>query len=199
MRPGVMGGANWGGGAFDPRSGLLYVKTTNVPAVARLVAPVQGPGSPPPAEQDADFVQAGASPSFSDGLPLLKTPFGHLAAIDLNRGEIAWRVPLGDTPQLRTHPRLRGVPLPERLGAAGPAGAIVTASGLVFVGGGDEALNAVDAKTGTLVRRIPLTRRTTGTPMTYRTSSAAAGPARQFVVIATGGGEAAELVAFAVP
>ena len=38
-----------------------------------------------------------------NGLPLLKPPYGHLTAIDLNRGEIAWRVPVGDTPSLRSH------------------------------------------------------------------------------------------------
>ena len=47
-----------------------------------------------------------------DGLPLLKPPYGHLTAIDLNRGEIAWRVPFGDTPSLRAHPALKDVALP---------------------------------------------------------------------------------------
>src|SRR5262249_47540573 len=33
MRPGVIGGANWGGGAFAPDTGILYVKSTNMPAI----------------------------------------------------------------------------------------------------------------------------------------------------------------------
>ena len=103
-----------------------------------------------------------------DGLPLLKPPYGHLTAIDLNRGEIAWRVPIGDTPSLRSHPALKDVPLPARLGAAGAPGAIVTAGGLVFVGGGDVGLNAVDAMTGETLWRHPFNARTTATPMTYR-------------------------------
>ena len=31
MRPGIIGGANWGGGAFDPDTGMVYIKTTNCP------------------------------------------------------------------------------------------------------------------------------------------------------------------------
>ena len=75
--------------------------------------------------------------------------------------------------------------LPAKLGASGAPGAIVTAGGLVFVGGGDMALNAVDATTGETMWRGPLSQRSTGTPMTYRTG---APDARQFVVIATGVG-----------
>jgi quinoprotein glucose dehydrogenase len=191
QRPGLIGGANWGGGAFDPTTGWLYVKTTNQPAIARLAKPDRSAKNPRASEVDAEFVMSGVGAQFMDGLPLLKPPYGHLTAIDLNRGEIAWRVPIGDFPSLRAHPALKGVALPERLGASGAPGAIVTAGGLVFVGGGDAALNAVDALTGDLVWRAPLEERTTGTPMTYRSGG------RQYVVIATGSGENAELVAFA--
>ena len=83
-----------------------------------------------------------------DGLPLLKPPYGHLVAIDLNRGAIKWRVPFGDTPSLRRHPALKGVALPAALGVAGAPGVLATAGGLVFGGGGDLALHAVDAATG---------------------------------------------------
>ena len=191
MRPGLIGGANWGGGAFDPVSGWLYVKTTNQPAIARLAKPDRSASNPRASEVDADYVFSAVGPQFMDGLPLIKPPYGHLTALDLNRGEIAWRVPIGDMPFVRQHPALKGVALPERLGAPGAPGSIVTAGGLVFVGGGDAALNAVDALTGDLVWRAPLGERTTATPMTYRSGG------RQYVVIATGSGETAELVAFA--
>lgn len=191
MRPGLIGGANWGGGAFDPASGWLYVKTTNQPAIARLAKPDRSPSNPRASEVDADYVFSAIGAQFMDGLPLVKPPYGHLTAIDLNRGAIAWRVPIGDMPFVRQHPALKGVALPPRLGAPGAPGAIVTAGGLVFVGGGDAALNAVDALTGDLIWRAPLVQRTTATPMTYRSGG------RQYVVIATGSGEDAELVAFA--
>ena len=50
-------------------------------------------------------------------------------------------MPFGDTPELRAHPALKGVSLPERLGAPGAPGVLVTRGGLVFVGGGDIAFN----------------------------------------------------------
>jgi quinoprotein glucose dehydrogenase len=191
MRPGTIGGANWGGGAFDPQSGMLYVKTSsNNPTILRLAEPDRSAANPRAHEVDADYINRSPNATFMDGLPLLKPPYGHLTAIDLNRGEIAWRVPLGDTPSLRSHPALKGVNLPAKLGAAGAPGAIVTAGGLVFAGGADVALNAVDAMSGETLWRFPFTTRTTGTPMTYKVDD------KQYVVIAIGQGETAELVAF---
>jgi quinoprotein glucose dehydrogenase len=124
---------------------------------------------------------------------LLKPPFGHLVAVDLNRGAIKWRVPFGDTPSLRHHPALKGVTLPPVLGAPGAPGVLATAGGLVIGGGGDLALHAIDAATGSSLWQTTLPRRVNGTPMTYRS-----GRGRQFVVVATGGGEDASLVAFAL-
>jgi quinoprotein glucose dehydrogenase len=196
MRPGVIGGANWGGGAFDPQSGVLYVKSSsNTPAILRLAEPDRTAANPRADEVDAVLINRAPAATFGEGLPLLKPPYGHLTAIDLNRGEIAWRVTLGDNPTLRAHPALKGATLPARLGASGAPGAIVTAGGLVLVGGGDMALNAVDALTGDTLLRLPLAQRSTATPMTYRTGGA---DGRQFIVIATGQGEHAELVALTV-
>ncbi len=126
-------------------------------------------------------------------LPIVKPPYGELVAIDLGRGEIAWRVPFGDTPSVRNHPLLQGVKLPERLGASGAPGVIVTKSGLVLGGGGDTALYAFDKATGRELARFELPRRGNATPMTYRAKSG-----RQFIVMATGGGANAALVAWAL-
>ena len=194
QRPGLIGGANWGGGAFDPTSGVLFVKTTNQANIARLGKPDTSSANPRASEVDAELTRVGdTNAEFMDGLPLLKPPYGHLVAIDLNRGAIKWRVPFGDTPSLRRHPALKGVALPPALGAAGAPGVLATASGLVIGGGGDLALRAVDAATGSEVWHAALPRRVNGTPMTYRSSGG-----RQFVVVATGGGEDASLVAFAL-
>jgi quinoprotein glucose dehydrogenase len=112
----------------------------------------------------------------------------------LNRGAIAWRVPFGDNPQLRDHPALKGVQLPQRLGAPGAAGVLATGGGLLFVGGNDIAFHALDVATGRELWRMVMPRRVTGTPMTYRSRAG-----RQFVVVATSTGPDAALVAFAVP
>ena len=187
MRPGLVGGANWGGGAFDPESGMLYIRSTNSANLVRVGKPdfIKG-------EAEADFARVGSTAAeFEKGLPLLKGPYAHLTAMDLNDGTIAWRVPFGDNPQLRKHPALQGVALPEKLGAGSNAGAIVTKGGLVFVGGGDEWFHAVDKSTGRDLWSAPVGRKTSGTPMTYRTASG-----KQFVVIATGGGKDSVLVAY---
>jgi quinoprotein glucose dehydrogenase len=194
QRPGLIGGANWGGGAFDPSSGVLFVKTTNQANIARLGKPDTSPANPRASEVDAELTRVGdTNAEFMDGLPLLKPPYGHLVAIDLNRGAIKWRVPFGDTPSLRRHPALQGVTLPAALGVAGAPGVLATAGGLVIGGGGDLALRAFDAATGSEVWHAALARRANGTPMTYRSSTG-----RQIVVVATGGGEDASLVAFAL-
>jgi len=192
QRPGLIGGANWGGAAFDPPSGVLFLKTTNQANIGRLGKPDRSSANPRASEVDADLLRSGdTSAEFLDGLPLLKPPYGHLVAIDLNRGAIKWRVPFGDTPSLRRHPALKGATLPDALGVTGAPGVLATAGGLVFAGGGDAAFHAVDAATGRELWRTPVPRRVNGTPMTYRSAHG-----KQFVVVAVGGGEDASLMAF---
>jgi quinoprotein glucose dehydrogenase len=196
QRPGLIGGANWGAGAFDSGSGLLYVKSSNQVALARLHVPDRSPANPRADEVDAELTGLGGADadSFMNGLPLNKPPYGRLTAIDLNRGTIAWTQTLGDSPALRAHPALKDVKLPDQLGVPGAAGAIVTAGGLVFVGGGDTAFHAIEAKTGRELARIALPRQVTATPMTYRTRAGT-----QLVLVATGTGADATLVAFGLP
>ena len=193
MLPGMLGGANWGGGAFDPDSSMLYVKTSNMANIARVTRPDRTPANPRADEVDAewsgDLLRTNAT--FHNGLPLTKPPYGHLTAIDLNHGTIAWKEPFGDWPQLRRHAALAGVTLPPRLGVSGPQGGIVTKGGLVLIGGGDGALHAIDKTTGRELWQAELPGRATATPMTYRTRAG-----HQFVVIATGVGKGASLVAF---
>jgi quinoprotein glucose dehydrogenase len=192
--PGILGGANWGGGAFDPDTGLLYVKTTNSPAIVRVKRTDRSPANPRASEVDAEWSgDLGASATFHGGLPLTKPPYAHLTAIDLNHGTIAWKEPFGDWPELRNNPALKGVNLPPVLGIAGPQGPIVTKGGLLFVSSEDRALHAIDKATGKDLWQGPLPARSYGTPMTYRTREG-----HQFVVVATGQGANAALVAFAL-
>ena len=195
MLPGMLGGANWGGGAFDPDTGLLYVKTTNVAHIARIKAPDRSSKNPRASEIDADWSGdlSGTNATFHHGLPLTKPPYAHLTAIDLNHGTIAWKQPFGDWPELRKNAALKDVKLPDVVGVAGPPGGIVTKGGLLFVGGEDVALHAVDKTTGKDLWVGPLPGRSYATPLTYRTKSG-----RQFVVVATGIGANAALVAFSL-
>ena len=199
-RPSPSGGVNWGGGAYDSETGYLYAKVSNNVNILQLAKfDPETTANPFAAKDDPDFVGydaiLGGSSAFENGLPLNKPPYAFLVAVDLSTGDIAWRVPFGrGSDGLRGHPALEGVELPERLGTAGSPGSIVTKGGLVFVGGGEDRLYAFDKHTGAEVWFGELSQRSTGTPMTYRSSGG-----RQFVVIATGSGTSQELVAFAIP
>jgi quinoprotein glucose dehydrogenase len=223
QRPSQVGTANWGGAAFDPETGLLYVKVSDNYHVSRICkndqkdpfvsfaygnycgqlglfafrGPQGQPSSQPPSgRRDVDYVPDTVNYSGEKlgGIPLIKPPYAHLVAIDLNKGEIAWKVPFGVGSQaIRAHPLLKGLALPERLGTPGPPGLLVTKSGLIFIGGGDPYLYAFDKRTGRELARVATPFRTSANPMTYKSRAG-----RQFVVIATGGGPDATVAAFAL-
>ncbi len=194
MRPSNTGGANWGGAAFDPETGVLYVKTSNYVYINQVC---KNDGSDPRIDGEYHNYCTGIvdTPTSPLGpIPITKPPYAELVAIDLNKGEIAWRVPFGEgNPAIRTHSLLKGITLPARLGTPGNAGSIVTKGGLVFVGSGDPYLYAFDKTTGRELSRVPTPFPVSATPMTYKTKSG-----RQFVVVATGSGANTALVAFAL-
>ena len=199
VMPGAIGGSGWGGGAFDPTTGRIYIKVTNAPAVYRIVPLARTPGSRD-AEYTAELPNIGVAlrdPADTTRrlprLPINKPPYGTLVAIDLNTGDQAWNVPLGDTPGVRNHPALRGLNLPP-LGVSGAPGPIATAGGLLFVTGGGSVLYAIDSRDGRTLWSASLGQNAYSVPVTYRTRSG-----RQVVVIAVGGAAGARLVAFALP
>jgi glucose dehydrogenase len=192
QRPSQGGGASWGGAAFDPESGYLFVRAANAVGMNRIG---KNNGSDPlvAVEYSNVFARGGETANLPGGLPLVSPPWAVLTAIDLNKGEIAWKVPLGEgSASIRNHPLLKDVKLPDRLGSPNSrGGAMVTKSGLVFIGGGDGYLYAFDKKTGKEVWRGKVPYANNAVPMTYRTRSG-----RQFIVVATGAGADNALVAF---
>ena len=138
-----------------------------------------------------------------DGLPLMKPPYGRITATDLTKGEIAWQVAHGDTPDnIRNHPALKGLNIP-RTGRPGLLGPTVTKS-LVICGESGFAttssgkrgamLRAYDKKTGEDRGAVYIPAPQTGCPMTYMLGG------RQHIVLAIGGpGYPAELIAFRLP
>ena len=183
VTPGFHGGATWSGASFDPSTGYLYVNSNEVPAIAALHSDGRG------------GYQFGGYRHFTDedGYPAIKPPWGRLTAIDLNKGEFAWQIVLGEFPELSA----RGIP---PTGTENFGGTIVTAGGLVFIGGTkDEKFRAFDKRTGKLLWEHQLSAGGYATPCTYAVGG------RQFVVIAAGGGgklntkSGDEFVAFALP
>ena len=80
-----------------------------------------------------------------DGYPGVKPPWGTLNAIDLNKGEILWKVPLGEYPELIA----KGLP---PTGTQNLGGSAVTAGGLVFIGATkDQNFRAFDKTTGKIL------------------------------------------------
>ncbi len=183
-------GANWGDGAFDPETGVMYVRAENRAQVLQVARSE-------PAVSAVDYVNTGFWLEVADGVPINKPPYATLTAIDLNQGEHVWQVPLGNSPELRNHPLLRGLDLPTAgmiIVDHGLSGSLVTRGGLVFVSAGGARFYAIDKANGDTIWEMDLGGRGTGNPMTYQTHSG-----RQFVVIATGTDSGAELMAFALP
>ena len=116
QRPGQGGGANWGGAAFDPETGYLFVRATRGVGVNRVG---KNDGSDPLvgvpySNRFAARRRKRQHRRHSAHVPAVRG----LTAVDLNKGEIAWKVPLGEgDPSMRNHPLLKGVSLPDRLGS----------------------------------------------------------------------------------
>src|SRR6185436_9411305 len=67
------------------------------------------------------------------GLPIAKPPYGVVSAIDLDKGDLKWSVPHGDTPDaVRNNPALAGMNIPMT-GQNGSTGVVVTKT-LVITG-----------------------------------------------------------------
>jgi quinoprotein glucose dehydrogenase len=268
--PGFDGGAEWGGSAFDPQTGIIYVNANDIAWTSSLRASAAsssvgrgtylnecaschgdnmggGTGFPPlvgiasrrPAAQVAEVIRNGSArmpgfPSFDantleqlvayvmrgdakesppgsrtnsesptalkytftgyhrwydpDGFPAVAPPWGTLNAINLNTGEYAWKVPLGEYPELAA----AGV---DDTGTENYGGPLVTAGRLVFIGATnfDKKFRAFDKDTGRLLWETTMVNSGNATPITYQVNG------RQYVVIAAFGGYARRPAAGAAP
>ncbi len=281
--PGFDGGAEWGGPAFDPASGIIYVNANEMPWVLTMVdvkkaqpknetyveagnriyrglcmgchgPDRQGGGNYPtllgvqkkydltqfqqllaggrrmmPAFKQLSTSEVKALASFildqktekskkfvapvqpldtfrnlpysstgyhkfltKEGYPAIKPPWGTLSAINLNTGEYAWKIPLGEFPDLVK----KGIP---PTGTENYGGPVVTAGGLLFIAATrDSKMRAFHKSTGKLLWQVDLPAAGFATPSVYQANG------KQFIVIACGGGKLGtkagdSYVAFALP
>lgn len=193
IRPGTTGGANWGGAAVDPETGILYVPSRNVHAITRFREPEPGEAS------TLRYIQSSAPGiRMPQGLPVWKPPYSRMTAIDLNTGEHLWMIPTGDGNRIRDNPLLAGLDLPPLGGDVGLAGPLLTRTLLIYplTRGGTEdgpRLVAYDKATGAELASVDLPGTAIGTPMTYIIDG------RQHIAITVGGQRVPELVSFALP
>jgi quinoprotein glucose dehydrogenase len=157
------------------------------------------PATPPPPPVPASQVP----PLTVDGLPLMKPPYGVLAAINLEHGELIFQVPHGDTPDaVRQHPKLAGLNIPKT-GQPASVGLMVTRT-LVILGDPQVTnapgrprgamLRAYNKQTGAQVGEVWMPAPQSGSPMTYSVDG------RQYLVVAVSGGNySGEYLAFALP
>jgi quinoprotein glucose dehydrogenase len=197
--PGNLGGMNWSGYAFDPIRNLLIVNTNNLIARVRLIPRDKvssvnedgnyGPQRGTPYAMLRRFLQ---SPS---DLPCGAPPWGTLTAVDMVKGTIRWRIPLGS---MNAFGGTHGSVPPGSISLGGP---ITTDGGLVFIAGTpDSHIRAFNVETGKELWSTALPAAGNATPMTYEMNG------KQYLVVAAGGhqgiteeslGDA--VVAFALP
>lgn len=109
------------------------------------------------------------------GYPAITPPWGTLTAVDLNTGEHAWQIPLGEFRELTE----KGIPITGTENYGGP---IVTAGGLLFIAATkDKMFRAFDKRTGALLWQTELPAAGFATPATYQVDG------KQYVVVASGG------------
>jgi quinoprotein glucose dehydrogenase len=125
-----------------------------------------------------------------EGRPAIKPPWGTLNAINLNTGEYEWTIPVGNHAELQK----KGDPV---TGATGSPGPIVTAGGLVFLGGSrDRKFQAFDKATGKLLWETTLPGTASSTPCTYKSNG------KQYIAVSVAGTKespAGYVMAFALP
>jgi quinoprotein glucose dehydrogenase len=129
----------------------------------------------------------------SQGFPGISPPWGTLNAIDLVTGNILWKVPLGEYPELVA----KGI---HNTGTMNFGGAVATAGGVLFVAAtADAKIRAFETHSGRVLWESQLPAAGYATPSVYMVNG------REYVAIAAGGGgknatkSGDSVVAFALP
>jgi quinoprotein glucose dehydrogenase len=188
MVPSNIGGAHWGGVAYDEAREVVIVPVNTVVAIAQLI---------PESAYSADSARVDGERTGAQYTRMRGTPYWMRREIVRAPGGLCTPPPLGKlvAVSMKTGTKVWETALPTpNLG-----GPIVTAGGLVFMAGtADRRLRAYDSETGRELWSAELPAGGKATPMTYMVDG------KQYVVIAAGGdggffGASDALVAFTLP
>ena len=194
--PGFMGAVSWGSIAIDPRRSVAIVNATRMPTWHRLVPRAEAdrlglrprgePGAKPRPgywpQLGVAFAVYAAGFLSPLGVPCSAPPYGTLSAIDLRKRQILWERPFGSARDSGPFGLRSGLPL--EMGVPNAGGAIVTASGLIFIAATQtENLHALSLADGRTLWQSRLPAGGQATPMTFRSVRTG----RQYVVVAAGG------------
>ncbi|HDS1648444.1 TPA: membrane-bound PQQ-dependent dehydrogenase, glucose/quinate/shikimate family [Stenotrophomonas maltophilia] len=215
--PGYNGGSDWGSVAIDTRRGVIVANYNDMPNYNRLVPRAEadrrgwlpreqiradrgageGAGDPQVGTPYAIDVNAGWRLPLT-GLSCKQPPYGGIRAIDLRTGTLLWDRPFGSARGNGPFGIRSGLPI--EIGTPNNGGAVITASGLVFIAAAtDDLLRAIDLKTGRELWHARLPAGGQATPMIYEQGG------RQYVVIVAAGHHFMEtrpgdyVMAFALP
>src|SRR5215467_3954126 len=167
--PGPDGGFNWGGGSYDPNLGYYFINShdrggvqkmvAQAPAKARPTGKISGAGD----ASQMPYVRknVGAMTNPATGWPCQAPPWGELFAINVNTGDVAWRVPFGRVDSLEA----LGV---MNTGSYNLGGSVATAGGVLFIGASiDQRFHAYESKSGKLLWETKLPDTGYANPITY--------------------------------
>lgn len=215
--PGYNGGSDWGGVAVDPLYGIIVANYNDMPNFNRLVPRAEadrlgwyprhdpradkngaeGAGDPQIGVPYAIDVNAGWRMPYT-GLLCKEPPYGGIRAIELATGRMLWDRPFGTA---RANGPF-GIPslLPLEIGTPNNGGAVLTASGLIFIAAAtDNLIRAIDIETGETLWQDVLPAGGQANPMSYEIDG------RQYIVIMAGGHHFMEtpvgdhVIAYALP
>lgn len=182
--PGLWGGINWDGLAWDPVRRRLVTTIKRMAMVVQLHPRDASSLLPSTASRSARWLAQDGTPYLASwaplvspsGVPCVPPPWGIIQAIDLSNASIPWQRPLGIIPNLR------GTPGAERWGSILFGGALLTGGGLAFIGASqDDRFRAIDTETGAVLWDHSLPAGGQATPMSYVYQG------KQYVVIVAAG------------
>ncbi len=167
--PGNIGGMHWGGLTWAKRDGILIAPVNDLPAIITLIPKSnfreersKHPDRETTEQKGTDFAMSRRFFTSPNGKPCAATPWGSLVGIKADTGDIAWKVPLGEWPNL-----------------GGPA---ISSKGLLFIGAEfSPFLRAFDPRTGRQLGQWQLPTSARATPMTFVEEG------KEYIVIAAGG------------